>query len=135
MNGVVKSQCFWTKSRLTLAFAALLLNFAGPARVQADSWKFAGYMSTNRQLLTATLLPNGKVLVTGGYPNNLSRPTNTTALYDPTSGKWTAAAAMADRRAYHSATLLPDGKVLVAAGGSDGTNVLTSAEIYNPTNN
>ena len=75
---------------------------------------------------TATLLADGKVLVTGGN-NRLS----SSELYDPASSTWTACAPMNTARDYHTATLLPNGKVLVAGGGSSAAP-LVSAELFNP---
>ena len=46
------------------------------------SWTTTGSMSTERSHHTATLLPNGKVLVTGGSSNSFSR-LNSAELYDP----------------------------------------------------
>jgi large repetitive protein len=85
----------------------------------------------------ATLLPNGKVLVTGGAPaffdtgdlQNLNRA----ELYDPSRGTFTATGNMALIRYSHASTLLPDGTVLITGGIVDnflGTNPM--AELYNP---
>jgi hypothetical protein len=84
-------------------------------------------MATGRARHTATLLPNGKVLVAGGV-----RPayTNTAELYDPLSGTWSTTGSMATARGVHTATLLPSGKVLVAGGRN--TFSLASAELYDP---
>ena len=64
---------------------------------------------------TATLLPNGAVLVVGGIGVSLDTP-RSTQLYDPATGAWSIAASMAAPRAGHTATLLADGKVLIAGG-------------------
>ena len=91
-------------------------------------------MHTNRCYHTATLLPNGKVLVVGGNGGLSSAE-----LYDPATGTWTMTGALAAGREYHTATLLPNGMVLVVGG--DSTQVsqppnpltyLASAELYNP---
>ena len=71
-----------------------------------------GSMATARCLHTATLLPNGKVLVAGGVDGVLS----SAELYDPASGTWSATGSMGTARDYHTATLLPNGQVLVAGG-------------------
>jgi N-acetylneuraminic acid mutarotase len=84
---------------------------------------------------TATLLPNGQVLVVGGYDSNGNSIPNA-ELYDSVTGTWTNTGAMHIAREYHTATLLTNGQVLVAGG--DGGNLgnwnpLSSAEVYNPT--
>lgn len=93
------------------------------------SFSRAGSMSTTRESASATLLPNGKVLIAGGY-NSL--PLQTAELYDPATGTFTATGNMVTARVSHTATLLANGKVLVA-GGSDGVSTrLSSAELYDP---
>ena len=87
-----------------------------------------GTMATPRGLHTAVLLPNGKVLVVGGFNNTGSLAS--TELWDPGTGAFGPSGAMATVRSQHSATLLPNGKVLVAGGF--GAGPLASAEIYDP---
>ena len=100
------------------------------------TWTYTGSMVTGgRKLFNATLLADGKVLVTGGtrgtegpnaIPNN---PAYECELWDPATGTWTTMASLTKIRTYHSiAVLLPDGRVL-SAGGEFGGN---SAEIYSP---
>ena len=88
------------------------------------SWTATGNLVAAREFHTATLLPNGKVLVAGG--NGTSAGYLASAeLYDPASGTWIATGSLGNARAQHTATLLPDGKVLVAAGtGSSASGVL-----------
>jgi hypothetical protein len=91
------------------------------------TWAATGSMTTARTGHTATLLPNGQVLVAGGE----ACVTSTCAylasaeLYNPATGTWTPTASMTVARYGHTATLLPNGQVLVAGPGS-------SAELYNP---
>ena len=59
---------------------------------------------------TATLLPNGQVLVAGGATN-----TGIAELYDPATGTWTTTG-RGRARQDHTATLLSDGRVLVVGG-------------------
>ena len=80
---------------------------------------------------TATLLPNGKVLVAGGYDGN-SVALASAELYDPASGTWTATGSLATARDGHTATLLPNGKVLVAGGLDSSQVAFASAELYDP---
>lgn len=85
---------------------------------------------------TATLLPNGKVLIAAGMARNgVVEPT--AELYDPHTGKFADAGRMHSPRGWGvTATLLPGGKVLLAGGGSasycDASCSLASAELYDP---
>jgi len=91
-------------------------------------------MTTARAEHTATLLPNGKVLVAGGIDAS-GHAVSSAELYDPTTGIWTATGNMTMARWQHTATLLPDGKVLVVGGidtTASNTTVLSSAELYDP---
>ena len=99
------------------------------------SWTATGTMVSPRQWHTATLLPDGKVLVAGGWGGVLGLPLASAELYDPSSGSWTATGNMITARADHTATLLPDGKVLVAGGdkqASPTAMVVAAAELYDP---
>ena len=91
-------------------------------------WTLTGNLNTAHNNHTATLLPNGKVLVAGG--DNTSNYTAITELYNPATGTWSNTGSLNQARNSHTATLLPNGKVLVA-GGQYGVS-LSSAELYNP---
>jgi len=77
----------------------------------------------------ATLLTNGKVLVTGGYDS--SGPVSSAEVFDPASETWTATSPLATARGDHTATLLPNGNVLAAGGFDSLGDPLSSAEVYN----
>ena len=98
---------------------------AGPGRRPAA-------FATGRYYHTATLLPNGKVLVAGGNFTGTGGALASAELYDPASGTWTATGSLATARYAHTATLLPNGKVLVAGGVGTSSTSLTSAELYDP---
>jgi hypothetical protein len=79
---------------------------------------------------TATLLPNGKVLITGGMDGSYNY-LKTAELFDPATGTFTATSGtMAVTRANHTATLLSNGKVLITGGGNGSLSA--DAELYNP---
>jgi hypothetical protein len=89
-------------------------------------------MLSARQYHTATLLPDGCVLVVGGDNNGVGL--TSAELYDPVTETWTPAGSLSGGRTIHSATLLPDGRVLVAGGMSsvNASGALSSAELYDP---
>ena len=84
-----------------------------------------------RRQATLTLLPNQKLLVTGGYDAE-GRVLDSTALYDLDKGTWTQGSALKVARRAHTATLLLDRKVLVAGGYDTEGNALKSVEIHDP---
>ena len=86
-----------------------------------------GNLVTARAGHTATLLPNGQVLIAGGNVawSDIYTPTASTELYNPSTGTFTATGNLSVARVGHTATLLPQGCVLVISG--------SSAEIYDAT--
>jgi hypothetical protein len=88
------------------------------------TWTVTGSMNDARAGHRAILLPNGLVLVVGGFGSSAE-------LYDPATGTWTLTGSMSVARDAHTATLLPNGQVLVA-GGFGLTGTLSSAELYTP---
>lgn len=88
---------------------------------------------------TATTLPDGKVLVVGGYTGTASsqKTIGTVKIYDPMTDLWSAGASLNIKRAEHTATLLPDGKVLVIGGDTHGAGIASfssveATELYDP---
>ena len=76
---------------------------------------------------SATLLPNGKVLVAGGEDVKFNL-LSSAELYNAATGTWSRTGRMTAPRAGQSATLLNNGRVLVAGG----TGATAAAELYNP---
>ena len=70
--------------------AAAELSQSVPAQAPG-AWKVTGDLVTARELHTATLLPNGRVLVAGGA-NNISGSLASAELYDPATRVWTGCA-------------------------------------------
>lgn len=93
-----------------------------------------GSMSMTRVFHTATLLPDGKVLLAGGRDrtDGSGAATAGAELYDPASGTFARTGDMTSARSGHSATLLPDGKVLIAGGSVENDATTSSAELYDP---
>jgi Bacterial Ig-like domain (group 2)/Galactose oxidase, central domain/Kelch motif len=88
---------------------------------------------------TATLLPNGKVLLAGGFVNSVwdyggSTSSNAASLYDSATGEFSGTGNMTASRGDHTATLLVSGRVLITGGADQdptGTG-LASAELFDP---
>jgi len=89
----------------------------------------ASEMATN-SLHSATLLPNGSVLIAG--INNVNIGSNA-VVYNPATYTFTPAGSMTTYRSGHTATLLPNGKVLIAGGVDKTFTSLSSAELYDTT--
>ena len=89
-------------------------------------------MTTPRAGHTATLLPDGRVLVTGGFGGVAAVSAE---IYDPKTGTFGAAGSLIMARYSHSASLLEDGRVLIVGGvqaGNPDTGLLASAELFDP---
>ncbi|MFI5267368.1 MAG: Kelch repeat-containing protein, partial [Chloroflexota bacterium] len=109
-------------------------NFPLPAEVfhpDSGQWTLTNPMHGGRINHQATLLPSGKVLVTGG--DDQQNALASAEIFDPRTQAWTPAASMLHARSGHVAALI-GGQVFVA-GGTDGGAVLNSAELYDPVSN
>src|SRR5208282_1965510 len=91
-------------------------------------------MALPREFATATLLPNGKVLIAGGFSTLVV--TSSTSIFDPTTNQFTTGPTMNNARQHAVAALLSNGTVLIA-GGDIGSNPSATAtsEIYDPVSN
>jgi hypothetical protein len=91
-------------------------------------------MQYAREDHTATLMQDGRVLITGG--RGASGTLNTAEIYDPATNSFLPVTTpMSAPRVGHSAVALLDGRVLVAGGSKDGTdaNLTNSADLFDPT--
>jgi large repetitive protein len=96
-----------------------------------DAWVPVGSMTSAREHSTATLLPDGNVLMAGGQAET-GNTLATAELYNPATRSFAATGSLHAARSYPAAALLPDGKVLIAGGLSSNFIPIASAELYNP---
>jgi hypothetical protein len=96
-----------------------------------NSWTVAGAMITPRGDVAATVLPNGKVVVAGGFGGG-DEALHTAELYNPATNMWTPTGNLNVGRRGYALALLSDGRVLIVGGVNGGSAALASAEIYNP---
>jgi galactose oxidase len=99
----------------------------------SPTWSYTGSLAFARRQLNLTLLPDGKVLASGGSGgggfDNQNSPVYAAEMWDPATGQWTTMDSITVYRGYHStALLLPDGRVVSAGGEQTGA----SAEIFSP---
>jgi len=111
--------------------AVRTLEPAAPAGIRLHVSRI-GAMTVSRAAHQATMLPDGRVLVTGGCAGQgCERILASAEIFDPDSHTFTTVAPMSTPRASHVAVALGDGHVLVA-GGWTGRSSTAGAEVYDP---
>jgi Galactose oxidase, central domain/Kelch motif len=100
---------------------------------EAETFTLAAPMTTRRSGHSATMLPNGNVLLVGGYSGEGQPPLASADLYDAASGTFVHAGSMSVGRGAHAAALLPDGRVLVVGGWVRSRTFTNTTEIWDPT--
>ncbi len=108
---------------------------------RSNKFTFTGSMEAARAGATATVLQDGRVLITGGGPcgdpqSGTATTVATGEIYDPRTGRFSPTGNMTVEREQDTATLLRDGRVLIAGGFSYLTGLYSlSAEIFDPSTN
>jgi hypothetical protein len=94
-------------------------------------WSPGGNLLVARMNHTATLLPDGRILVVGGYNGSFLAECE---IYDPATGSVTVTAPLLRGRMDHQSILLANGSVMMCGGRIGGTNglFLNDCEIYDP---
>jgi hypothetical protein len=103
-----------------------------------NSFSSAGIspMGTPRLQVIAAPLPDGRVLIAGGYSSSSHSYLSSAEVFDPTTNSFSSAGIGSTEipRAGAASSPLPDGRVLVA-GGYSGSSLVASAEVFDPTTN
>jgi Kelch motif len=125
-----------TLSRLASLLGIFLIcaQFPSFSRRVANTLSPTGSMRNPRASHTASLLPDGSVLIAGGFAGSgfESRPYVSTELFDPASGAFHLGPDMSVPRSGHAAVTLKDNRILLVGGWSGASGVTNSAEIYDP---
>jgi hypothetical protein len=123
-----------------LGAAVIAVLFASAGRPSAE-WSGAkthllpvADMNARRSGHTATLLPDGRVLLAGGMARNGVFQASA-EIFDPGTNRFSPIGKMSEARVSHTATLLDDGRVLLAGGSERPYHHLASAEIFDPATN
>ncbi|HET9343426.1 MAG TPA: kelch repeat-containing protein [Candidatus Eremiobacteraceae bacterium] len=113
---------------LACAFFVLSSGY-GAALAATGTWTTTGSMHVARISPIAVTLPDGRVLVAGGFnnPNSFA----SAELWDPATGMWSRTGSMSVDRVGATLTVLQTGKVLVA-GGETSQGVTNRCELYDP---
>src|SRR5271169_1655600 len=106
---------------ITVSFVVAAVAFRNSTPASTSATSVAGSLSPAAPMLeprsghSATLLPDGRVLIAGGMRRN-QEFYRSAEIYDPTTGKFQRTGEMGMARVGHVAILLPSGKVLIAGG-------------------
>jgi hypothetical protein len=92
-------------------------------------FELRGTLLEPRVSTTSAVLPNGRVLVAGGWVG--STVAASTELFDPKTGRSSAGPSLSSPRADMAVVTLPDGRVLLA-GGYDGRAAQDSIDVFDP---
>jgi hypothetical protein len=97
---------------------------------QSNTWQSAGNMSVPRAVHLAALLPNGNVMVVGGWSNGYESGLVSTDEYTPGVG-WRTGAKPAPHAQSRLVTL-SDGRLLVIGGVDANNHATAETDLYDP---
>jgi hypothetical protein len=89
-----------------------------------------GNMLVARSFHTAVLLPDGRVVIAGGF-TEVAGGSSSVEIYDPTTGQFGSGGKMTASRVRHASTLLLGGRVFIAGGEGDSSLAFTG-DIFDP---
>ena len=97
-----------------------------------DIFRLTGSLAEPRMWHTATLLADGRVLVTGGQTGGDGTELATAAVWDPATGLFSPTGSMLHARSAAAAVQLSDGRVLIVGGASWANGTIAEAEVWDP---
>lgn len=132
-NSILSARCSSSAYPDWSVIASLSLVLVACAILCADSASVPGHLNIARSSHQATLLADGRVLVTGGSDDQ-GRAVGPAEIYNPITGAWLIVERNLVPRFSHAAALLQDGRTLVVGGVATTSpcQPLDSAELYDP---
>lgn len=107
---------------------------------ESGTWRPTGPTALPRAYHSAAVLPDGRVLVTGGAVNftlicGICGPLSEAEVFDSAAGSWTQVSPMPKWGCDQNATLLEDGRVLLSGGAEEDETTQTGGltPVYTPT--
>lgn len=97
----------------------------------SETFSTTGGLAVPRTFHTATLLPDGRVVIAGGIDLRTRAVSSALEIYDPATGRFSGAPNMGVSRVLHTATLLENGTVAVAGGEGSFSRPFT-VEVFDP---
>src|SRR3954466_16275347 len=113
---------------LSTSVLAIILSLPCAARASSGAFTLGQPLNHFRKRHNATLLLNGKLLVSGGIPLASAAASE---VFDPQTQTWTDSGNLIAPRQFHTTTLLADGRVIVV-GGQNANQLFSSTELYAP---
>jgi len=95
-----------------------------------EEWTIIDSLELERKGHTATILNDGRLLISGG-DNSLGSIAHC-EVFNPITGQWSLTDSLSIKRGNHSAVLLPNGKVLVTGGGNLDSLYIFTCELFDP---
>ena len=133
-GGAVSASGLYVAPGVVGVYHLIATSNADPTQSAIATVALPGFVRTgllNPAPCTATLLPNGTVLYTGGGIPSAGSASIQAEIYNPATSISTTTGSMIIGRCSETATLLPNGKVLFAGGQASGGATAT-AELYDP---
>ncbi len=141
-GGTITSDGLYTAPAVTGAYHLVATSVANNSvtataqiTIMTAGFKPIASMKEARELPTATVLQDGRVLVTGGGDNQGNGQLASAELFDPATGAFSTTGSMSTARLRHTSTLLHNGKVLVVGGFDPNGAAVASAELFDSATN
>lgn len=98
--------------------------------IASNTWTTVGSMTENRYCQSTVLLPNGKVMVIGGFDYGASATRTSTEIFDPSTGLWSSGGSLSTGRYFSSAVNDGNGHIYVVGGYDSSIGAIDAIESF-----